>query len=214
MQVVPIFPLGTVLFPGARIPLHVFEPRYRALVRDCLVGDSHFGVVAIRRGSDTDPSPDWYRVGTLARIERVVRLPGGRLNLVVAGATRFQAIHPLEGRPYLRAEVELVESARAVAPSPGVALQLRESYEGYRSSLLAMGVAIPPFWELPAEPAELSWAVAGHLVVELRDKQRLLEESDPMSRIGLELSLLRREALLLDRQLASRLVGSPAYSLN
>ena len=214
MQVVPIFPLGTVLFPGARIPLHVFEPRYRALVRDCLVGDAHFGVVAIRHGSDTDPLADWYQIGTLARIERLVRLPAGRLNLIVAGATRFQALRPLEGRPYLRAEVELVESARSSPASPVVAAQLQSSYERYRMSLLGMRVAIPQFGELPKEPAELSWAVAGHLVVELRDKQRLLEESDPAKRLRLELSLMRRESLLLQRSLANRLVGSASYSLN
>jgi Lon protease-like protein len=214
VQVVPIFPLGTVLFPGARIPLHVFEPRYRALVRDCLVGDAHFGVVAIRHGSDTDPLADWYQIGTLARIERLVRLPGGRLNLIVNGATRFQAHRSLEGRPYLRAEVELVESAPAVPSSPVVAAQLQGSYERYRMSLLGMSVAIPPFTELPRDPAELSWAVAGHLVVELRDKQRLLEESDPAQRIRLELALLGRESLLLERNLANRLIGAPAYSLN
>ncbi len=214
MQVVPIFPLGTVLFPGARIPLQIFEPRYRALVRDCLAGDSHFGVVAIKRGSDTDPLADWYDIGTLARIERLVRLPGGRLNLVVAGATRFQALRHLEGRPYLRAEVELVESTRSKPSSLFLASQLRAGYERYRLILVGMGVTIPPFAGLPQELAELSWAVAGHLAVELRAKQRLLEESDPIERIHLELSLLGRESVLLERDLANRLVVASVYSLN
>ncbi|MDA8332878.1 MAG: LON peptidase substrate-binding domain-containing protein [Candidatus Dormibacteraeota bacterium] len=214
MQVVPIFPLGVVLFPGTRIPLHIFEPRYQALVRDCLANDSHFGVVALRRGSDTDTDPAWYELGTLARIERVVRLPRGKLNLVVAGATRFQAVRRVEGRPYLRAEVELVESRRSGASGLFAATQLRHPFERYRQSLLSMGVIVPSFAELPKEPAELSWAVANHLVVELRAKQRLLEESDPMERLRLELSLLRRESVLLERNLANRLVETPFYSLN
>lgn len=214
MQVVPLFPLQVVLFPQTRLPLHVFEPRYQTLVRDCLAGGIPFGVVAIRQGADTDANAACYEVGTLATIERVVRLPRGRTNLVVMGGGRFRTLRRVAGRPYLQAEVEVVEDLDA-APTPlFAAARLRIAYDRYRASLLRMGIRIPGFVELPRDPTGLAWAVGGHLVVELHSKQQLLEERSQLNRIKTELALLRREATLVDLQLANRLGRAPTYSLN
>jgi len=196
------------------MPLHIFEPRYQALVRDCLAEGSLFGVVALRGGLETDPEAPCYEVGTLAKIERVVRLPRGRLNLMVSGQTRFQTMRRVDGRPYLRAEVEPMESFPPGSSGLFVAAQVRLAYDRYRDALLGLRVSIPPFLDLPRDPADLSWAIADHLIVELSAKQGLLEDSDPMTRIRSELFLLHREATLLGRRLAIRLVGSPSYSLN
>ena len=83
-----MFPLGTVLFPGAVLPLHVFEPRYRALVRDCLAGDREFGVVLIERGSEVGGGDVRVEVGTVARIVQVAEPPDGRVG---AGHRRHPA---------------------------------------------------------------------------------------------------------------------------
>jgi Lon protease-like protein len=214
VQIVPLFPLGVVLFPQTRLPLHVFEPRYQALVRDCLGDGIPFGLVAIRQGSDAATS--CYEVGTVAHIEKVVRLSRGRSNLIVAGGNRFRTVRQLEGRPYLRAEIEQLEEPSVPLHPAGrlATAQLQASYQCYRDSLTRMGVRIPEFSDLPREPGALSWAIGGHLVVELHAKQRLLEEPSHLARIEAEMALLRREATLLDLQLANRLVRAPTYSLN
>jgi Lon protease-like protein len=212
MQIVPLFPLGVVLFPQTRLPLHVFEPRYQALVRDCLSDGVPFGVVAIRQGSDAATS--CYEVGTVAHIEKVVKLSRGRSNLIVSGGSRFRTVRQLDGRPYLRAEVRQLDEPAAAVVDGRAASQLRSSYERYRASLSGIGVRIPEFSALAREPGALSWAIAGHLVVELHAKQRLLEERSEVVRIEAETALLRREATLLDMKLANRLVRAPTYSLN
>lgn len=214
VPVVPLFPLQAVLFPQTRLPLHVFEPRYQTLVRDCLAQAMPFGVVAIRQGADTDANAACHSVGTMAIIERVVRLPRGRLNLVVVGGERFRTLRRVPGRTYLQAEVEPVADLGA-SPTPlFAAARLRVAYDRYRASLLRLGIRIPEFGDLPRDPIGLTWAVGGHLVVELHSKQLLLEERSQVNRIETELALLRREATLVELQLANRLVRAPTYSLN
>src|SRR4051794_30925127 len=78
---IPLFPLGTVLFPGMPLPLHVFEPRYQELVRGCLEGDRTFGGCLIRSGQEVGGPADPYPVGTTCEILQVDRLDGGRLRL-------------------------------------------------------------------------------------------------------------------------------------
>jgi len=85
-----MFPLGTVLFPGALLPLHVFEPRYRAMVRDCVAADHEFGVVLIERGSEVGGGDIRAMVGTVARIVQLAETPDGRYALVAAGTRRIR----------------------------------------------------------------------------------------------------------------------------
>src|SRR5436189_1506182 len=84
----PMFPLGTVLVPSAGLPLHVFEPRYRALVHDCLAGDGEFGVVLIARGSEVGGQDVRTDVGTVARIVQAQELPDGRWAIAAVGVRR------------------------------------------------------------------------------------------------------------------------------
>src|SRR5438445_8416131 len=100
-QWLPLFPLNVVLFPHMPLPLHVFEPRYRKMIGDCLEEGHSFGVVAIREGSETGPATP-YDVGTLAKIVRIDRLEDGRMNLLVMGASRFEIVKTADDRPYLR----------------------------------------------------------------------------------------------------------------
>lgn len=101
-----MFPLGSVLTRGALLPLHVFEPRYRRLVGDCLEGDGHFGVVLIERGSEVGGGDVRSDVGTLASIVDARALPDGRWAVVAVGGERIRVRTWGEDDPYPVAEVE------------------------------------------------------------------------------------------------------------
>ncbi|MEO5902260.1 MAG: LON peptidase substrate-binding domain-containing protein [Ilumatobacteraceae bacterium] len=106
MAVLPMFPLGSVLLPGAVLPLHVFEPRYRALVQHCLDADEHeFGVVLIDRGHEVGGGDVRRRVGTVARMLQVAELDGGRYAMVCVGTRRIRINEWLSDDPFPRAEV-------------------------------------------------------------------------------------------------------------
>ncbi|HEU5150476.1 MAG TPA: LON peptidase substrate-binding domain-containing protein [Iamia sp.] len=101
----PMFPLGTVLVPSMVLPLHVFEERYRALVRDCLAGTPEFGVVLISRGSEVGGGDVRTDVGTVARMVEAAEMPDGRFALRCVGTRRVRVERWLEDDPYPRAEV-------------------------------------------------------------------------------------------------------------
>src|SRR5437773_454261 len=104
-----MFPLGTVVFPHAVLPLHVFEPRYRAMMRDVLAGDQEFGVVLIERGSEVGGGDVRFGVGTLAHIVQSSELSDGRFALAAVGVQRFRVERWLPDDPYPRAEIVLLE---------------------------------------------------------------------------------------------------------
>src|SRR5262245_5535553 len=109
MAVLPMFPLGSVLLPGAVLPLHVFEPRYRQLVIDCLAdddGDPEFGVALIARGWEVGGGDERTDVGTVARMVRVEALEGGRYAVVSVGTRRIRINAWLPDDPYPVADVE------------------------------------------------------------------------------------------------------------
>ena len=107
MIILPQFPLGLVLFPTMLLPLHVFEPRYRALVHDILDGDRSFGVVLIERGSDTGGDDQRSGFGTVARVVEAEEYPDGRWGIIAVGVERFRVTSWLPDDPYPRAEIEL-----------------------------------------------------------------------------------------------------------
>ena len=108
MAVMPMFPLGRVLLPGVVLPLHVFEPRYQQLVRDCLDAPDHeFGVVLIDRGSEVGGGDTRSDVGVVAEMLQVAALDGGRFAVVTVGTRRYPGRSSgLPDDPYPRADVE------------------------------------------------------------------------------------------------------------
>src|SRR5258708_18104478 len=103
---IPLFPLGVVLFPHMPLRLHIFEERYRQMMRDCEERGTGFGVVAIRAGTEVGPVAQPHDVGTLAQLRHVEQLADGRYNLLVVGASRYRIGRISTARPYLVGEVE------------------------------------------------------------------------------------------------------------
>ena len=199
----PLFPLGTVLFPGVLLPLHVFEERYRRMVRDLLEEDHdrrELGVVAIREGHEVGSSGvrAMHPVGCVARLRRVDPYADGRFDIVCVGTTRFRFAgeQPLDGSlPYLRGRVETLPEPAGSDPL-GVAAAVRRLFDDYRRALGQDPDADDP---LPMDPHLLSYLVAASMVLDLSDRQRLLEAPDTTGRLRAQSRLLRRETGLLGR---------------
>ena len=149
MSRLPMFPLGTVLLPGAVLPLHVFEPRYRALVSDCLAGEPEFGVVLIERGREVGGGDVRRDVGTVARIAEVASLPDGRSALMTVGTRRITVRQWLPDDPVL---ATYHASALAplgpddqyqllAAPGPGARLARLATYLGEAEDRLRFRIA-------------------------------------------------------------------------
>ena len=133
MAVVPMFPLGTVLLPGGVLPLHVFEPRYRKMVTDCVESPDHeFGVVLIERGSEVGGGEDRRMVGTMARMVEVAQMPDGRFAVMSVGVRRIRVNAWLPDDPYPLADVddwpdETESSDGAALLLPQVAARVRRA---------------------------------------------------------------------------------------
>lgn len=201
-DVIALFPLGTVLVPGQVLPLHVFEPRYRQLVRDLIDAPDHpqrgrsFGVVSIREGHEVgaNSARSLAMVGTAARVQVVEKYDDGRYDMVTVGTDRFE-INDLDvSAPYLQAHVAWLTEYAGESTDPLVA-SVSEQFVAYRNRLSSMLDPIP-FDSLPADPIELSYLVATAMVLDRVDRQALLEKPDSATRLRAELSLLRRESAL------------------
>jgi Lon protease-like protein len=198
----PLFPLGSVLYPGLVLPLHIFEDRYRQLVADLLAGPEprRFGVVAIRQGRETgvDGVLALYETGCTAVVRQVEKYPDGRFDLVTVGTDRFKLLQLADPAPYFRGDIEplpdgLGDAAAAAAAVPAV----QQRFRSYLELLTERGRAQITVSELPAEPVLLSYLVAAAVVADLPTKQRLLEEPDAQHRLAAELSLLATEMRMI-----------------
>jgi Lon protease-like protein len=210
---IPLFPLGSVLYPGLVLPLHIFEDRYRQLVRDLLAGPEPqaFGVVAIKEGRETGVAgvSALHEVGCTATLRQVDQYEDGRYDLVTVGAERFRLAGLDESRPYLQGDVELLADEVGDEAAAGLAARaVATAFRGYLGALAQRGggqISVP---DLPDEPLLLSYVVAASVIVELPDKQALLAEPDAAARLTAERALLARETTML-----RRLPSTPAPDL-
>jgi Lon protease-like protein len=220
-ETMPLFPLGTVLYPGLMLPLHIFEDRYRQLVRDLLDGPEprDFGVIAIRKGRETgiDGVSALYEIGCTARLRQVRQHDDGRFDLVAVGTQRFRLVRLDHSQPYLRGEIELLaeetgDEAAAALVVPAVLRTFRE----YLDALSAQGAARIEVPSLPDEPVLLSYLVAASMIVDLSDRQALLAEPDAAGRLAAERALLTKETGILRRLTSAPATGlrSSPYHLN
>ena len=204
----PLLPLDLVLFPGMFLPLHIFEPRYRLLMRRCSERESRFGIVLIRAGTEVGKPAVPHGIGTAAAIVAVNALPDGRSFVVTKGERRFAIERVIDDEePYLVANVAWLDDLEG--PDATVAASAaRDSYGEY---LLAVSAATAEEGAEPtAEPSaaltpvELSFRIAADLPVNNLDRQRLLEAPTAAARLAAEIHALRSETVVL-RDLLVRL---------
>lgn len=200
----PMFPLGTVLFPYAVQSLHVFEPRYRQLVETCLQTDGRFGIVLIERGHEVGGGDTRFDVGTVARIGEAARTPDGRYLLEVVGAERCRVKRWLTDEPYPRADVELVREPKKVSADVGSRCEPVERMLVRVSALLAeLGERAVPVdaVRLDADPVRASFEAAAMAPIGPLDAQGLLAVDDPGERLDRVQALLADATELLQHQL-------------
>jgi uncharacterized protein len=210
----PLFPLRVVLYPHMPLPLHVFEPRYQMLLRDCQRDGGRFGVVAIRSGPEVGGPAEPERVGTVAITTKRVPLPDGRSHLLVTGGRRFQIKRLLMGAPYPRAEVDFLDDQGPDPASFILASEAGAALSRYAARLARITGKTPSSNPHPSDPILLSWVIASTLMVELAHKQTLLEQASVSARLRQEIELLKREVTFLDLELANRLQLAPSYDRN
>lgn len=191
----PLFPLNVVLFPGMVLPLHVFEERYKLMMGTCMVNDQLFGVALIKDGEEVGAPAVPFEMGTIARIERLQRLPDGRMNLLAQGVQRFRLLEPPRPTPYLVAQVECLAPVAADLPAQ-LAASARAELASYFELMGRDAPAMDDASECPAET--LSYLVASVLKVEPAIRQELLELNDPIARLQAGLKLLRQERAFLE----------------
>lgn len=183
----PIFPLSVVLFPGIPLPLHIFEPRYKRMLADCLAGDRRFGITPVA-GSE---APEPGAVGCVAEVRVNQELPDGRSNIVVVGGSRFLLSRLLdESLPYLTAEVQPFEDDGDSAPAADRTETLRQLFTRYVAELRELNDTLPEEPSLPDDPLSLSFQVAGGIECDLGVKQRLLAERSTARRVDALIMLL------------------------
>jgi Lon protease-like protein len=184
----PIFPLSVVLFPGNPLPLHIFEPRYKRMLADCLAADRRFGITSATETSET-PGPG--TVGCVAEVRVNQELPDGRSNIVVVGGSRFVLSHLLdESLPYLVAMVDAFEDDADTEPLTEDLESLGQLSAHYFAGLRELNDTMPEDLTLPDDPATLSFQVAGGLECDLGVKQRLLTERSTTRRVKALIMLL------------------------
>jgi uncharacterized protein len=184
-----MFPLSTVLFPHASLPLHVFEERYRSLMADCLAGDGEFGVVLISRGSEVGGGDRRVDVGTVARLTEVAGLDDGRMVVMSQGRGRILIDRWLDDAPYPRAVVEeLGEPLPTDSGGAGPALGSAEAAVRRLRSLLSELGEVPALahdLDIGGDPEETGWHLCELAPLTLVDRQHLLACSDLTVRMEL-----------------------------
>jgi Lon protease-like protein len=200
-----MFPLGTVLLPFAHLPLHIFEPRYRALVKDCLEGDGEFGVVLIERGQEVGGGDVRFGVGTVARIVQTAELPDGRWLLDAVGTGRFRVTEWLPEDPYPAAMVEALDDVPDDAGAE--AEERRSAVERVLRQVLALQVELgmpapSAVRTLDENPAVAAFEAALLSPIGPMDAQKVLEAPSTVARLTLLESMLEDARDFLSRRIA------------
>ena len=195
----PLFPLGVVLFPGAALPLRIFEPRYRQLMADCLAADGRFGLL-FRDESESEDAIAAGTVGCVAEIEQHELLDDGRSNIIVRGRERFAFGGWTESdAPYRVGRIapheDATEPPASLALLNGRVRQLFARVADAARTIAEEGAGPPP---LPDDPSRLSFAIAAMLDMDVAARQALLTERSPAARLRALEALLAPAAPALE----------------
>lgn len=199
-----MFPLGSVLFPHMPLPLHVFEPRYRALVHDCLAGDRTFGVVLIERGHEVGGGDVRFGTGCTARIAKAEQTPDGRWGLIATGATRFQVDAWLPDDPYPRAEVTLLDDGEWTTDASIAMGHATAVFARVLDLAVRLGSTVDTsVLDRSGDPVLDHWTLVARAPIGALDQLALLGAETPERR----LDLLANQLAEVETVLATRLGG-------
>ncbi len=199
-----MFPLGSVLFPGGLLPLHVFEPRYRALVERCLATHRELGVVLIERGSEVGGGDVRTHVGTRARIVDAAATDDGRFYLLCIGLERIAVSRWLPDDPFPQAEAVALPDTGGEPPAGA-----RDAMERLLRRALALSAelgdpAAPATVDLDPDPAVAGWQAAIVAPMGPADSQRVLEAPGTADRLALLTEVLSDQVGVLALRVAGR----------
>jgi hypothetical protein len=199
----PLFPLSTVLFPGMRLPLHIFEERYRLLVAHLRAQPEprRFGVIAIRAGREVGAHgvKALHEVGCVATVREITPHADGRFDLTTVGAERFKLLGVDDSLPYLQGEIEPLKDDESPSAGEAEAFAVNRVQAGFRAYLNALADrgGVVSVADLPDEPLLLSYVVGAAMIIDLPERQSLLAAPTTLDRLRLERSLLVRETAML-----------------
>jgi Lon protease-like protein len=201
----PLFPLQTVLFPGTPLYLHIFEERYKLMVRHCLEKDRRFGVVLLRHGTDVGKTIESYPIGCIARIVHIEPLDEGKMNIVALGEQRFITLNLDQEQDYLVGEIEILNLERTQGDiTIKNSLVLGQQVTDYLKLInrVKPGSLDLSRLRLPKDPVALAYLSASLLQIPSSEKQNLLSAEKDSDLIALTQRLYRRETtvnrLLID----------------
>jgi uncharacterized protein len=217
-EMLPLFPLSEVLFPGMMLPLHIFEPRYRLMIRRCVSEKIPFGVVLISKGQEVGAGADFFNVGTTARITRVQRADDGRMYIASIGEQRFRILETFTDQPYLQGQVEVIPEQPGDNGAMGGlterALQLLSRYLRVITGSTELGESLR---EKDLSPQRLSYTIGSLLQVDRAEKQAILEVPTTTGRLEHEIGMLHaelQEMALLPQSQRQEPTAPPFWSLN
>ncbi|HHJ05913.1 MAG TPA: hypothetical protein ENK24_00265 [Anaerolineae bacterium] len=205
----PLFPLNIVLYPNMFLPLHIFEPRYHALVRYCVDEEEPFGVVLIAEGQPEDKEDiKPYKIGTVADIVQVDELSEDRMNIWVAGSERFEILKYYQSpAEYLVGHVLPIDDEDA---DPLLFLEQSNALDSLLQRYLELKMRLNSEdpdrldYQLAQDPGIASYQIATILDINLAEKQQLLEIRGLRDRLNKEIALLKREVAYLEQLLSTQ----------
>jgi len=191
-ETIPIFPLEDVmLFPEMSVPLHIFEPRYKAMIADALKGDRIVGMVLLRPGyeKDYERSPSVFQIGCAGVINEVEELPNGEYNIVLGALTKYRITREEASRPYRIAHVTPVADVVADADRPTLHARRQRLEALIRESGGRTGIAAPPS-NISDERLVNGISQLAH--IDELDRERLLEAPNPLARADVLIAILEK----------------------
>jgi Lon protease-like protein len=202
-EALPLFPLNAVLFPNMLLPLHIFEERYRTMVRLRIDADPMFGVVLTRKGREVGDEPEIHLVGTAASLLEAVRHDDGRYHLAMRGGRRFRVLDGDWGKSYLTGVVEWIDPEKPSSEESEAVKRHGESVaQAFNDYLDVLEQATGTRIERPepsGDAVAAGYAICSMMPFDVTQRQRLLEIVEPEARLRELEEILRRERLLLLR---------------
>ena len=191
----PLFPLNLVLFPGMRLPLHIFEERYKTMITNCIERKTPFGVLLIKEGLEAGGPAEPFRIGTTARITQNTQLEGGKLNILTIGEKRFELVDVVSSTPFMIGNIRFLREEQGEV-SEHLLIEIREEYATFLKQLATVAGGWNRTIEVPTDSSTLARDVIATMAssIELSTslRQEILEDPQVTSRLERLLPLLKQ----------------------